>query len=262
MGVGGLLGGLRSISRRFVFPVGGVATVVPPAGVATLSLRARDGVVARALQLPGPSNARVFVYFHNNRQTMVEGLGLARDLAGKGFGVVLPEYRGYGVSRGPAPTEAGLYADAEAVLDGLKARQIGADRIVLCGNSLGTGVAAEMARRHRGAALMLIAPYTSLPDVVGDAVPILPAGLLMPDKFDTLAKSRDIHVPTLVVHGDADEIIPFWMGRAVARSIPGAKLMRVHGGRHGDLFTRAHDPILNAMTRLAAGIGRDALHAG
>jgi len=66
-----------------------------------------------------------------------------------------------------------------------------------------------MARRGRGAALVLISPYTSLPGVARAAVPLLPAKLLMPDLFDTLGKARDIRVPTLVVHGDADEIIPF-----------------------------------------------------
>jgi len=249
-----VLVGARSMSRRFVFPANQVGAAVPPAGIVRWNVRARDGVVARALQIPGASDAPVFVYFHNNRQTMVDGLGLARALASRGFGVVLPEYRGYGLSRDGDPSEAGLYSDAEAVLDHLKARKIGKERIVLCGMSLGTGVAAEMARRGRGAALLLIAPYTSLPDVVADAVPLLPAGLLMPDKFDTLGKSRDIHVPTVIVHGDADEIVPFWMGRALARTISGARLLRVRGGHHGDLFTRERDGILDAMTALATGL--------
>ena len=261
LGVGAVAVGVRSISRLFVFPVSRVVAIAPPAGVASVSRETRDGVIARALQLPGPSSAPVFVYFHNNRQTMVEGLGVGHELERRGFGVVLPEYRGYGVSRGYEPSEAGLYSDAEAVLDGLNARGVGPERIVLCGMSLGTGVAAEMARRGRGGALMLIAPYTSLPDVVGDVVPLLPARFLMPDKFDTLAKSRDIHVPTVIVHGDADEVIPFWMGHEVARAIAGARFIRVHGGHHGDLFVRAHDAILGAMTALATGIARHALRA-
>ncbi|HVW28054.1 MAG TPA: alpha/beta fold hydrolase [Polyangiaceae bacterium] len=246
--------GARAVSRRFVFPVGEIEAIVPPREVARLEAQTRDGVLVHSLLIPGASNAPVFVYFHNNRQTMVAGLALARDIASRGFGVVLPEYRGYGLSRGAEPSELGLYADAEAVLDAMNARGIGRERIVLCGMSLGTGVAAEMARRRRGAALLLIAPYTSLPDVVAAVAPFLPTRLLMPDKFDTLAKSPDIRIPTLIVHGDHDEIIPFWMGGRLARSITGARFLRVPGGHHGDLLARAHDVILDEMTSLAASV--------
>lgn len=243
--------GARQISRRFVFPGSEVAYVVPPASVAQLGVRTHDGATARALVVPGPPDAPVFVYFHNNRQTMVSGLGLARELTRRGFGVVLPEYRGYGVARREQPNESALYEDAEAILGALNARRIRSDRIVLCGMSLGTGVAAEMARRRKGAALMLIAPFTSLPGVVQDVVPLIPAGLFMPDKFDTLSKAPQIRVPTLVVHGDADEIIPFGMGRTVAGAIAGARFLPIHGGHHGDLFARAPDQILTAMSELA-----------
>ena len=254
-----VVGGVRAGSRWFVFPGSRVAWRSPPRAIGGLTVTARDGVVARALHLDGPVGAPVFVYFHNNRQTMVDGLELASDLVRRGFGVVLPEYRGYGLSRAEEPTEEGLYEDADAVLDGLNARHIGPERIVLCGMSLGTGVAAEMARRGRGAALVLIAPYTSLPDVVSDAVPLLPSALLMPDKFETLKKSTEIRVPTVIVHGDADEVIPFRMGRALASAITGARLLRVHGGHHGDLFARAHEPIVGAMSALALDVTRRAV---
>jgi pimeloyl-ACP methyl ester carboxylesterase len=251
IGLFGAIVGVRAFSRQFVFPTHRVVTLVPPSDFVAWTLRARDGVAVHALELPAPPDARVFVYFHNNRETMVHGVALGRELRRRGFGVVLPEYRGYGVAKGAEPSEEGLYADADAVLDNLNARGIGAERIVLCGMSLGTGVAAEMARRGRGKALVLIAPYTSLPDVVMDAVPVVPARLLMPDRFDTLRKSADIRVPTLVVHGDADEIIPFWMGRAVARSIARARFVNVPGGRHGDLFARDGEHLLREIAAFA-----------
>jgi fermentation-respiration switch protein FrsA (DUF1100 family) len=166
--------------------------------------------------------------------------------------VLLVEYRGYGLSRGAEPSEEGLYDDAEAALDGLAARGVGPDRVVLWGTSLGTGVAAEMARRGRGAALVLVTPYTSLPDVVTDVVPLLPAGLLLPQRFDTLGKTAQIRVPTLVIHGDADEIVPFWMGTRLASAIPGARLLRVAGGRHGDLFLRDRERLLAAISALSS----------
>jgi len=81
--------------------------------------------------------------------------------------------------------------------------------VVLWGISLGSGVAAEMARRGRGAALVLMAPYTSIPGIIVVAVPFAPGALLSPYCFDTLSKAAQIRVPTQIIHGDADEIVPF-----------------------------------------------------
>jgi fermentation-respiration switch protein FrsA (DUF1100 family) len=192
------------------------------------------------------------VYFHNNRETAASRVGIARALHTRGFGVLLVEYRGYGDSRGAAPSEEGLYLDAECALDMLAARGIGADRVVLWGTSLGTGVAAEMARRARGARLVLETPYTSIPELVVDAAPFVPAKLLVPDHFDTIAKSATIRVPTLVIHGDLDEVVPFWMGERVARAIVGARLLKIAGAHHGDLFVKEAERILHELALLAS----------
>lgn len=246
----GIVSGLRELSRRLVFPTYRVERQVPPADLVPWALHSRDGILVHALELPGPADAKVFVYFHNNRETMVSGVPVGRELVRRGFGVVLPEYRGYGLSGGDEPSEEGLYLDAEAVLDALAERHVGPERVVLWGASLGTGVAVEMARRGRGAALVLVAPYTSLPDVVNATVPFLPADFLMLDHFDTLRKSAQISVPTLVLHGDADEIIPFWMGQRISHAIAGARFLPVAGGHHGDLFARDHERLIAAMSAL------------
>jgi fermentation-respiration switch protein FrsA (DUF1100 family) len=243
----------RSVSTRFLFPgVRAVAAAVPP-DFAVLTAGARDGVLVHALDLPAPPGARTIVHFHNSRDTVSDAVDLARTLHAAGFGVLLVEYRGYGISGGAEPSEQGLYDDAAAALDQLAARGTGPERVVLWGTSLGTGVAAEMARRGRGAALVLITPYTSIPDVIADRVPIAPADALVEHRFDTLGKSAAIHVPTLVIHGDADEIVPFWMGDRLASSIVGARLLRVVDGHHGDLFLRERDRLLAAIVQLAHG---------
>lgn len=239
-----LLVGGRALTRRFLFPVHDLRVVPSPHGFTEHRIATRDGNWARALELEAAERGRTVVHFHTNRET-AEGLAdLARALRARGLGVVLVEYRGYGRSTGD-PTEAGIYADAEAVLDMLGRRGLGADRIVLSGASLGTGVAAEMARRGRGARLVLVTPYTSIPGVVEDVVPLFPSRIFIEDRFDTLAKASGIVVPTLVIHGDADEIVPFWMGERLAQEIRGAVLRRVPGGRHGDLFAR--DPEIVAV---------------
>lgn len=233
----------RWSARRFLFPAQDLRTETLPRGLVEMHATASDGVNVRALELVGVDDRRTIVHFHTNRETVESISAYAHALRAHGLGVVLVEYRGYGRSPG-SPTEPGLYADAEAVLDALAARGWGPDRIVLSGASLGSGVAAEMARRGRGARLVLVSPYTSIPAVVEDAAPIVPARFFIDDRFETLAKASAITVPTLIIHGDADEIVPFWMGEMLRRRIAGATLHRVSSGRHGDLFVR--DPTLVA----------------
>lgn len=237
----------RGVSRRFLFPTRYVISSAKPADFATHTLTARDGVLVHAIELPAAAGARTVVHFHNNRETAEARIDLARAIHARGMGVLLVEYRGYGASGGAEPSERGLYLDAEAALDMLAARGIGPQNVVLWGTSLGTGVAAEMARRGRGARLVLVTPYTSIPDLVTDLVPLAPASMLLADHFDTLSKSADIHVPTIVVHGDADEIVPFWMGQRLAQTIRGARLVRIAGGHHGDLFARGGDRLLSEI---------------
>jgi len=192
------------------------------------------------------------VHFHNNRETMVEPLWLARMLAARGLDVVLVEYRGYGLSKsGATPTEGGLYLDAEATMSELARRGYGPERVILWGTSLGSGVAAEMARRHRGAALVLVSPYTSIPDLVRERAFVSLPDFLLPDRFDSASKAGAIHVPTLIIHGDADEIVPFAMGTRLAKLIVGSTFVRVESGRHGDLFARGGKQLLDRITSFA-----------
>jgi uncharacterized protein len=238
LAIGLILIATRSVARAYLFParVGSEKTTADD--VIVERTFARDGMPVRALELPLYSATRTIVHFHNNRETAEGLLDLGRALRAHGFDVVLAEYRGYGASPGRGPSEEGLYEDAEAILDLLATRGIHSDRIVLWGTSLGTGVAAEMARRGRGSRVVLVSPYTSIPDLVANVVPFLPAGILVPDHFDTLSKASCIRVPTLIVHGDADEIVPFRMGQELAQVIPLASLLRVTGGHHGDLLWR------------------------
>ena len=191
--------------------------------------------------------------FHGNGETLGGRVQLAEDLRARGLGVVLAEFRGYGLaSRSGPPDEGGLYRDAAAILDELGRQGIGPERVALMGISLGTGVAAEMAARGRGAALILVSPYTSITAMAAGVAPFLPARWLCPDKFDTLSKAPRIHLPTLVIHGDSDEVVPFAMGKKVAASIPEATLRVVAGGHHNDLFLHAGSELEPAIADAAS----------
>ena len=195
-----------------------------------------DGSRTVALHYPAAEGARTVVVFHGNGETIYDDVDQAEELGRRGLGVLLVEYRGYGTTYGAPPTEEMLYEDGEAAIAYLGREHVLSERIALWGWSLGSGVAAEMARRGHGARLVLLAPFTSITDMGRRVAPILPVSLLMSHRLDTLSKASSIRQPTLVVHGDADALIPIAMGEAVTHALPRGTLLRVAGGHHADLL--------------------------
>jgi uncharacterized protein len=233
-----IVGGLvvaRLFYPRLLYPAPQRDAYAPAEG-RLLELKSRDRVRVHATQLTGAHDGPVVVYFHGNGVVMGDVLWMARELRQRGLGVVIAEYRGYGLSAGPRPTERGLYEDAEAVLTALRREGIGPERVVLFGESLGTGVAVEMAIRGHGFALVLVTPYTSIPEAASRFVWGLPAHLLMAERFDSLDKARRVTVPVLIVHGTRDTVVPYAMGVKLASALPRSRLITVEGGSHNDLF--------------------------
>lgn len=231
--------GARMLHRRVVYqpPEGAPAEV--PEGATLLTARAADGVPVNALEFAAPKATRTIVHFHGNAETAEDNAALARDFKRRGFSVVLAEYRGYGRSKGAPPTEEGLYLDAAAILDALAARGVGPERVVLWGQSLGTGVATEMAKRNRGSRLVLVAPFTSTYELGKRIVPILPMSYVMVDRFDSIDKAPTIAMPTLVVHGNIDDVIPMEFGKRLSEAFPHATFLEVPEGRHDNLYKSA-----------------------
>jgi fermentation-respiration switch protein FrsA (DUF1100 family) len=233
----GLVLAARVYYPRLLYPAPQRDAAAPGEG-SLLTIRARDGAEVHATELVGQKGAPVIVYFHGNGVVMGDVLWMAREFQRRGVGVVLSEYRGYGLSArsASAPSEAGLYEDAEAVLAALAAKGIGPDRIALFGESLGTGVAVEMAARGHGSSVVLVTPYTSIPEVASRFAFGLPVRLLMRERFDSLAKASSVTVPALLLHGTNDGVVPYAMGVTLAKALPRARLITVAAGHHNDLF--------------------------
>jgi len=246
-----IVAGARLLHRRVLYQPPDEDKEELPEGAALLTARAVDGVAVNALEWTSPKATRTVVHFHGNAETVSANAFLARELKKHGVSTVLVEYRGYGLSRGTRPDEQGVYDDAAAILDLLAARGIGPDRVVLWGQSLGAGIAAEMAHRGRGARLVLVAPFTSTMAMAMHIIPLLPPSLVMGDRFDTLAKAPEIAAPTLVVHGDIDDVIPFEQGEAVSRALPHGTLLKVPEGRHDNLYKST--TVLNALLAHVGG---------
>jgi len=197
------------------------------------------GGPTRAVYFPASPRGRTVVVFHGNGETMFDGLTFAEVLMSRGLGVMLVEYRGYGITYGNPPTEASLYADGEAAVKYLVKNGVANERIAVWGYSLGTSIASEMARRGHGAKLTLIAPFTSIVDMGRRVAPILPASLILAHRLDTYGRAKEIAQPTLVIHGDADEVVPFEMGERVAKAPTHGEFVRGPGAHPPDVLTPA-----------------------
>jgi hypothetical protein len=139
--------------------------------------------------------------------------------------------------------------DAMAAYDFAAARYAPA-RIVLWGESLGTGVAIALAAEKPVDKLILDAPFTSAVDVAAAIYWFLPVRLLMRDTFRSDLRIAQVKAPVLILHGDADVVVPIAYGERLLAMIPGKKQMvRFAGGEHVDL--ERHGATEAALTFLA-----------
>jgi fermentation-respiration switch protein FrsA (DUF1100 family) len=145
-------------------------------------------------------------------------------------------YRGFGGSGG-APSEKANVSDAKEVYEAVRASGIPANQIVLYGESLGSGIAVQVAAEKDVAGLILDAPYTSIVDLAFLHYPHLPARWLMTDRYETLKSAGKVTAPTLIVHGEADDIIPVSMSAGVAAALKGpVKRATFPGAGHSDHY--------------------------
>ena len=221
-------------------------------GFRDATIATRDGERLVALYRPADPGRPTVLYFHGNSGTMPRISRRLRALAAEGFGVLAPTYRGYNGSTG-TPTEEGLAEDARASFDWLTRMAPGAT-VVVYGESLGSGVAVGLATERRFAALVLDAPYTALPDVAAGRYPWVPVHMLMKDRFPSASRIAGIDRPLLILHGDADTVVPFRFGeRLYALAASPKRFIRIPGGNHGNNMEAAWDEVRGFIA--SAGVG-------
>ena len=121
-------------------------------------------------------------------------------------------WRGFSGNAGK-PTEKGLYEDARSAVKWLINQGVIEENIVIYGESLGTGIAIEIAQNNKFAGVILESPFTSMVAAGKSKYPIFPIGLLLKDKYESDKKIKNVNSPILIMHGEADKIVPFSMGK-------------------------------------------------
>jgi fermentation-respiration switch protein FrsA (DUF1100 family) len=212
---------------------------VPPsnfglAGVEERMLNTPDGARLIAWYGRAAAGRPTVLYLHGNAGNLANRSERVRKYAARGFGIFMLSYRGYSGSTG-TPTERNNVADAKLAYEALRRDGIAADDIILYGESLGSGVAVQVAAEKPVGGIVLDAPYTSIVDVAAGEYPYLPVRPFMLDRYETMGHLRDVRAPLLVVHGEEDDVIPVAMGRAVYAAANGPKeIVTFPGAGHSD----------------------------
>lgn len=249
----GALAGLYFGQRRLLYFANGYEAEPAAVGLAqaeVLTLTTVDGERLLAWHIAPAPNKPLIVYFHGNGGGLSLRAARFHAFARAGFGVLAIAYRGYGGSTG-SPSEAGLKLDGETAY-AFARNEVAADRIVLLGESLGSGVAVALAAKHEIAALALDSPYTSIADIAARRFPMFPVRALLTDSFDRETIIGRIKAPLLIVHGDTDGVVPYDLSRRLFEAAPEPKrYITVAGAGHLAMGERLPETI--AWTKAATG---------
>lgn len=231
-----VIGAMFFMQRSLLYYPVAAGALPDPDGpsIQVVKIDTADGERLVGWWLPAEGDNPTILFFNGNAAGLAVQEGRWRRIADRGVGFLAIGYRGYDGSTG-RPTEAGLHKDAAAAYDWLTGR-VPPSRMVVHGFSLGSGVAVRLASERPVQAVILEAPYTSTVDVAAKAYPWAPVRLLMLDQY----RSRDIidriDAPVLVIHGDADEVVPFEQGWALYRMAEAPKaFVRMAGSNHSTL---------------------------
>jgi uncharacterized protein len=215
--------------------------------------QAADGTKLHGWYVPHEKPMATILFCHGNagnithRAEILEKLHNTADAS-----VLIFDYRGYGKSEG-RPNEAGILSDARAARAWLANREkITEKDIVVMGESLGGAVAVDLAAKDGAKGLVLISTFSSAPDVAACHYPIFPVRLLMRTRLDAAGQIANYKGPLLQLHGEADTIVPFKLGRRLfdAANEPKQLLVLPHHDHNDTLPYQFFDALKDFLIKL------------
>jgi uncharacterized protein len=249
-----VLVGLQRRLIYFPFPAEVPPAAAVVAGAREVTLRTVDSLALGAwLVEPGEPGRGVAVLVANgNAGNRSLRAPLARALASAGLAVLLFDYRGYGGNPG-RPSEQGLARDVRAAHRFLlEEAELAPSRLLYYGESLGAAVVTELATEHPPAGLVLRSPFVDLASVGRIHYPFLPVRTLLRDRYPLADHLAGVQVPTTVVYGSRDSIVPPEQSHAVAAAAGGeTRLVEIAGADHNDLALLEGEQLIEAVVELA-----------
>ena len=155
---------------------------------------------------------KTILFLHGNAGTLENRIYKINHLKNMNVNFLIIAWRGFSGNKGK-PTEKGLYEDAKSALRWLANKGVKEENIIIYGESLGTGVATEIAQNKNFAGVILETPFTSMASVGKSKYPFFPVSFLLKDKYESDKKIKNIKSPILIMHGEVDTLVPFWMGK-------------------------------------------------
>lgn len=202
-------------------------------------------------QRPANKNAPVVVLVHGRSANISSRSPVMQHLVADGMGVLMFDYRGYGASSG-RPSEHNIIQDTLTAYHWLRARGVDAQRIVVVGQSLGNGPAAALAAQQPVGGLLLVSPFTTLPDAMAERLPWLPVHLVpwTRNRFDVGAYLVRFRGPTVLITSKDDGMVPLKNARRLQADKPDVRWLDVSPLRHdGMLQAVAEDGRLGRAIR-------------
>jgi hypothetical protein len=216
-----------------------------------LEVTTEDGLHITSWYRPAQAADKLtVVFFQGNAGHLGYRNYKVRPWLDAGYGVLMIGYRGFG--NPGSPSEEGLYMDAQASIDALRAKAVPENALVFYGESMGTGVATQMATEYAASALILESPYTSVPDVGADRYPLVPVRWLLRDSYNSIDKIKNVHMPLLLLHGELDQVVPVKFGKELFASANEPKqAVYVPDAGHNNVYNlKVQQIVLNFLASL------------
>ncbi len=183
---------------------------------------------------------KTLIFFHGNAGSLENRIHKLNHFGDMNINFLIIAWRGFSGNKGK-PSEEGLYQDGESAIQWLFNKGLEEKDIIIYGESLGTGVATHLASNKNYAGVILETPFTSMVDAAKNFYPYIPVKFLLKDKFRNEDKIKNINSPILVMHGEADQIVPFEMGR---------KIFEIANEPKYSYFTKYDDHMMEYDTKL------------